>query len=51
MFGNNMKLLRFVNVVQGPSNHEMSSLGLRISSNIRHSGRNLGRDSNIGGGR
>jgi hypothetical protein len=49
MFGNNMKLLGFVNLIQGPSNHGMGSLGLRIRNNINHSGRKMSRDSNIGG--
>ena len=49
MFGNNIKLLGFVNLIQGPSNHGMGSLGLRIGNNINHSGRKMSRDSNIGG--
>jgi len=49
MFGNSMKFLGFVNLIQGPSNRGMGSLGLRIRNNMNHSGRKMNRDSNIGG--
>jgi hypothetical protein len=47
MFGNNMELLWFVNLIYGPSDHKVGSLWLGFIWNNRHKRRDLRGDRNV----